>query len=204
MLAAAVEALLFDLGGVVYGVDFGRAIAVWSGYSGVSERELESRFVTGDSFARHERGEIGPACYFASLRETLGIRLTDAQFTEGWNDIYLPEVPGIRSLLSRLAPRAPLYSLTNTNRTHQPVWEHRYRDTLGVFRRIFVSSEMGLRKPEAEAYMTVSRSIDVPPRGILFFDDSLENVVGARAVGMQAVHVRSASDVEAAAEELLR
>jgi putative hydrolase of the HAD superfamily len=39
---------------------------------------------------------------------------------------------------------------------------------------------------------------------MLFFDDTLENVDGARAVGMRAVHVRSPADVAAALEEFNR
>jgi len=31
---------------------------------------------------------------------------------------------------------------------------------------------------------------------ILFFDDTLENVEGARAIGIQAVHVQSVDDIE--------
>jgi putative hydrolase of the HAD superfamily len=35
----------------------------------------------------------------------------------------------------------------------------------------------------------------VPPARILFFDDTLANVEGARLAGLQAVHVRGPDDV---------
>jgi len=39
-----------------------------------------------------------------------------------------------------------------------------------------VSSTIGLRKPEAEAYDYVVRAIGVSADRIVFFDDSLENI----------------------------
>jgi putative hydrolase of the HAD superfamily len=55
---------------------------------------------------------------------------------------------------------------------------------------------MGKRKPEPDAFQAVADAIGVPLDAILFFDDTLENVQGARAVGMRAVHVRSGKDIE--------
>jgi putative hydrolase of the HAD superfamily len=58
-----------------------------------------------------------------------------------------------------------------------------------------VSSTIGLRKPDAAAFRFVVKAIGVRAERILFFDDVLENVEGARACGLQTVHVRSRSDV---------
>jgi putative hydrolase of the HAD superfamily len=189
-----IDALLFDLGGVVIEIDFGRAFARWAGAGGQVDA-IRSRFSFDLAYERHERGEIGASEYFASLRASLGTDLSDAELAEGWNAIYLDEVPGIRALLQALEARLPLYAFTNSNPTHQACWEPRYADTLKSFRRIFVSCEMGLRKPEPQAFAAIAAAIDVPLERILFFDDTRANVEGARAVGMPAVHVRSLDDV---------
>ena len=65
-------------------------------------------------------------------------------------------------------------------------------------RKVFVSHELGKRKPTPEAFHAVAQAIYVPPERILFFDDTLDNVNGALAVGMQAVHVQSIADIERA------
>ena len=57
-----------------------------------------------------------------------------------------------------------------------------------------MSSTIGLRKPEAEAYDYVVRAIGVSANRIVFFDDTVENIEGARARGLQAVHVKSGAD----------
>ena len=56
-----------------------------------------------------------------------------------------------------------------------------------------MSSTIGLRKPEAKAYDYVVREIGVSAARIVFFDDLLENIEGARAQGF--VHVKSGADV---------
>jgi epoxide hydrolase-like predicted phosphatase len=191
-----VEALLFDLGGVVLGIDFNRVFARWAAYSGERIDTIQSRFSFDSFYERHERGEIQAQEYFASLRSSLGLHLSDNEFAAGWTAIYVGEIPAMAGLLRRLKDRVPIYALTNSNPTHQQVWAKDYADILSVFRKVFVSSEMGKRKPEPEAFAAIATDIGVPLDRILFFDDTLENVEGARAIGMQAVHVQSVADIE--------
>ena len=189
------DALLFDLGRVVIDIDFIRTFQCWADHAGCEAASLRERFVRDELYRRHERGEISDAAFFAGLRSSLGVDLTDAQFLEGWNAIFVGEIPGIRPLLARAAQRLPLYALSNTNVPHVACFSDRYADVLGHFRQIFVSSSIGLRKPDAEAYDHVVRAIGVPAARIVFFDDLAENIEGARARGLKAVHVASTDDV---------
>ena len=194
------DAALFDLGGVVLAIDFQRMFARWAEASGEELETIRERFTFDTFYARHERGEIQALEYFASLRSSLRIDLSDAQFAEGWSAIYVGEIPGVAGLLRSLRDRVPLYAFTNSNATHMQVWANVYADTLKSFRRVFVSSEMGMRKPEPQAFAAISTAIGVPLDRILFFDDSRENVDGALAVGMQAVQVRSIEDIARAVQ----
>ena len=45
---------------------------------------------------------------------------------------------------------------------------------------------LGVHKPEPDAFLKAAELMGLPPAEILFIDDKLENVVAARAVGMQA------------------
>jgi putative hydrolase of the HAD superfamily len=189
------DALLFDLGRVVIDIDFIRTFRCWADYAGCEPASLRERFVRDELYRGHERGEISDAAFFEGLRSSLGVDLTDAQFLEGWNAIFVGEIPRIKPLLARAAQRLPLYALSNTNVPHVACFSDRYADVLGHFRQIFVSSSIGLRKPDAEAYDHVVRAIGVPAARIVFFDDLAENIEGARARGLKAVHVASAADV---------
>ncbi len=192
----AADALLFDLGRVVLDIDFSKVVACWAGHAGCEPAHLAGRFSWRDEFYRqHEKGEISDAEFFAALRALLGVELSDAQFLEGWNEIFAGEMPGIAPLLQRAAQRLPLYAFSNTNAAHVEHFSETYAGVLGHFREIFLSSAIGLRKPDAAAYDHVVKAIGVPASRIVFFDDLAENIDGARACGLTAVHVTSPDDV---------
>ncbi|WP_108516339.1 HAD family hydrolase [Bradyrhizobium algeriense] len=192
---SSVDVLLFDLGRVVLDISFDQVMAKWAGHASCEPADLARRFVVNDSFKHHEIGRIDDAAFFASLRQSLGIGLTDAQFLEGWNSIFTGEMPGIAPLLAGAAQRLPLYAFSNTNPAHVAHFSQAYADVLSHFREIFLSSSIGLRKPDAEAYDHVVKAIGVPASRILFFDDSAANIEGARARGLCAIHVTSTDDV---------
>jgi putative hydrolase of the HAD superfamily len=159
---------------------------------------LVGRFARDELYRRHEKGEISDAVFFAGLRSSLGIDLSDAQFLEGWNAIFVGEMPGIKPILARAEQRLPLYAFSNTNNPHVEYFSGKYADLLGHFREIFLSSSIGLRKPDAEAYDHVVKAIGIPAERIVFFDDLAENISAARDRGLTAVHVTSPDDVAAA------
>ena len=189
------DALLFDLGRVVLDIDFGKALSCWAGHAGCEIAHLTGRFARGELYHRHETGKISDAEFFDGQRRSMGINLSDAQFLEGWNAIFAGEMSGIAPLLQRASKHLPLYAFSNTNNAHVEHFSVVHADLLGHFRKIFLSSSIGLRKPDAEAYDHVVRAIGVPAPRILFFDDSADNIEGARARGLTSVHVTSPNDV---------
>ena len=196
------DALLFDIGRVVIGIDFNKAAACWAGYAGCAPAEIVERFVQDEAYHHHERGGIDDAAFFANLRAILGISISDEQFLEGWNAIFTGEMEGIAPLLTRAAKHLPLYAFSNTNQSHVAHISVHYADVLSHFREIFLSSSIKLRKPDAEAYDHVAEAIGVPAARIVFFDDLPANIEGARARGLQAIQVRSSADVAAALDAL--
>jgi putative hydrolase of the HAD superfamily len=189
------DALLFDLGRVVIDIDFDKTLACWAAHAGCEPADLRLRFARDEIYRRHETGEISDAEFFAGLRASLGIGISDTQFLEGWNAIFVGDMPGIAALLARASQRLPLYAFSNTNGAHVDYFSKAHADVLGHFREIFLSSAIGLRKPDAAAYDHVVKAIGLPAERIVFFDDLAENIAGARACGLTAVHVTSPGDV---------
>jgi len=202
----SVDALLFDLGRVIIDINMTRIFARWAQLAGVPIDHIARRGanITGsEACQRHERGELTDAAFFAHLRRELAIELTDEQFIDGWNAIFVGEMPGIRRVLSRAQTRLPLFAFSNTNAAHKTCFSVRFADLLAAFQKIYVSHEIGARKPEAAAFRAVVADMGMPPQRILFFDDIAENVAGARACGVRAVQVKTAGDVERALEEMV-
>jgi glucose-1-phosphatase len=192
----SVKALLFDLGGVVIDIDFNLVFLRWAKYANRRVEEIMSRFSFDQFYKAHERGEIESNEYFESLRKSLGIDISDLQFEDGWNSIYKGEIPGIAKLFRKAKGNLPLHAFTNSNHLHQRVWSKKFSDILSNFQIVFNSSDIGKRKPEAEAFQMIADTIGIHLSEMIFYDDSIENIIGAKKVGLNTVHVRSIKDVE--------
>lgn len=112
------DALLFDLGRVVINFDIERTVTAWAERAGCKPADILARFVRDETFWRYETGLISDEEFFAMLRQSLGVTLSDAELLAGWNATFIGEMPGIAPLLERAATRLPLYAFSNTNNAH--------------------------------------------------------------------------------------
>ena len=190
-----VDALLYDLGGVILEIDFDRTFDHWSRHSGIPAGTIKARFRHDEDFHAHECGALDAPAFFEWVRRTVGFSLDDRTILEGWLALLGTEIAPTVQAIRRLEGRIPQYVFSNTNVEHEEAWRPRLREALAPMKGVFTSCGIGLRKPNAEAFHHVAREMGGSPRRILFFDDTLHNVEGARAAGLQAVHVRSPEDV---------
>jgi len=197
-----IEGLLFDMGGVVFEIDFEKALRIWSQWSILTIEEMGNRFRMDGPYEKHERGEIDASQYFDHLRKLLELNASNREIASGWNAIYLEEIAETVDCILNVNDSLPCYAFTNSNPTHQEYWEAEYPRAVQCFDRVFVSSNLGLRKPDKKAFETISNETGISLSKILFFDDLEENVEGARVAGMQAVLVKSHLDVKHALENI--
>ena len=78
---------------------------------------------------------------------------------------------------------------------------NRRRGLFAPFDRVFLSTELGLRKPAPAIFERVLTELGCAPSEAVFTDDKLENVLGAQAVNMRAIHYR---DFEGFSRDLAR
>lgn len=194
----AAEALLFDLGGVLFEIDFDRAISAWARYSALSPDVLRELFEQDIHYERHERGEISALEYFAHLATTLRLDASVEQIEHGWNAIFAGEIVHTRELVDSMRGVVPCYAFTNTNASHMAAWSSLFPRVVGAFDRVFASHQLGVRKPERAAFDRICALTDTPAGAIVFFDDLAENVQAALDAGFQGVLVKSPQDVAAA------
>jgi putative hydrolase of the HAD superfamily len=60
---------------------------------------------------------------------------------------------------------------------------------ISLFDRVFLSYEMGLKKPDKRIYEKVVEEIGAKPEQCLFFDDLEENLNAAKEVGLKTHHI---------------
>lgn len=67
----------------------------------------------------------------------------------------------------------------------------------------FVSYELGVRKPDPQAYLSVTENLSVEHSDCVFIDDRAENCTAAAALGMVSIHFESVSQLRAELARLL-
>lgn len=195
------RAVLFDLGGVLLDVDFGRALAAWAPHSRLPHDRLREAFRFDGPYELHETGGLPADGYFMHLRRELELECDAEVVRSGFNAILLGEIEETVRLLDAARARVPCYAISNTNAVHVAEIERAFPQLLPRFTRVFASHEIGHRKPHPRAFQYVLQAIGVPPAQVLLFDDLIANVEGAQALGLQAVLVRSPADVRQALAE---
>ena len=199
-----IQAIVFDLGGVLVEVDIRRALRHWAAIAGVPLEAISSRWKQDRAYWAHECGQLADRDYFAHLRSLLDLRIDEAEMLAGWNAVLGEPLPGIEPIVRGLAQQFPLYVFSNTNPAHIAHFTPRYRALLSVFREVFTSCDLQSRKPEPEAFLRLARAIGMAPGRLAFLDDLEENVAGARAAGLQAFRVTRPAEIRAIAENLLQ
>ena len=189
------KALLFDLGGVLVDIDFGLAFIEFEKQSNLSIDEIKARFEMDNMYRLHETGHIAWPQYSEHLRGTLKLNATDEDIAVAWNSIFKDEVAQTVTAIKSLSDKVQCFVFSNTNPTHQQFWLKKYPNVVALFKQVFVSSELGLRKPDAASFKAISSSTQCELENFTFFDDTLENVEAARKLGMHAVWVQHPDDV---------
>lgn len=197
-----IEGLLFDLGGVVIEIDFELALQTWQQWTLLPIEEMRRRFKLDEVYEKHERGEIEAPEYFTHLRNKLELEANDSEITLGWNAIFLDEIVETVNYILAVRNTLPCFAFTNSNSVHQTFWMSKYPRVVNSFHQVFVSSELGLRKPEGKAFEAIADATGISLDAMLFFDDTEKNVRGAQAVGMQAIHVKRHLDVKQSLAEI--
>ncbi|MCH9704245.1 MAG: alpha/beta fold hydrolase, partial [Chlamydiae bacterium] len=64
------------------------------------------------------------------------------------------------------------------------------------FDPLILSTEIGVRKPDPEAYRIMLKKLGLKPHEVLFIDDRIENIAAARALGIETHHFESSSKLK--------
>lgn len=181
---------IFDLGNVIVDIDFKRVLGVWSKLSSVPLATLSERFTMGEVFQQHERGEVSDEEFAHQLSDEMGLSLSFEQFAEGWQAVFVALRPEVITIMQKLREEGHrVVMLSNTNRLHCNHWPQHYPEVAAAADHMYLSQDLGMRKPEARIYQHVLNAENIPADQAVFFDDVEANIVAARIVGITAIHV---------------
>lgn len=148
-----------------------------------------------DTFAAAYWGERDPydrgwsdAAYWRRVGERVGVAVPD-ELVERLVDTdhagWLHTVPESRALVEELrGDGVGVAILSNAPAT----FGHRLReqDWVRPLEHVLVSGHLGFAKPDAAIWAELITRLGAHPAEIVFFDDKITNIVGARAAGLRA------------------
>jgi len=177
---------IFDLGNVIVDIDFNRVLGSWSDFSRVPLATLKQSFTMGDTFHQHERGEE----FAEKLCQEMELALSYEQFSHGWQAIFVGIRPEVIAIMHKLREQGHrVVVLSNTNRLHTTFWPDEYPEVKAAADKIYLSQEMGMRKPEARIYQAVLQAEGFSAADAIFFDDNVDNIEGANQLGITSILV---------------
>jgi len=182
--------LIFDLGAVLYAIDFQATIDAFNALmGGQAHDQILAAVQHHEGWKALERGQLSEGEFRTVVREEFELDASDAQIDQAWNALLLGPIPGRVEVLEALAQDHDLVLLSNTNSIHFRHLLPQSQALLAPFQRLFLSYEMGFRKPELEIYELVLTEMGWNGEDCLFLDDSQANVEAARTIGLKACQV---------------
>jgi len=184
---ARIDAILFDLGGVMIELAGVERMLEWSPTLGTTD-ELWRRWLSSPAVRDYETGRTDRVTFADAIVGEFGLPVDAETFLGEF--AWWPRAlhPDAGALLAALAPRYRLASLSNTNELH---W-HRFArdwDLPAMFHHNFPSFMVGKLKPDAEYFEHALDALGIAADRALFVDDNRINVEAARAVGLHARQV---------------
>ncbi len=192
-----VEVVLFDLGGVL--IDFGGVDAMRELAGMSSDDEVWRRWLACEWVRAFERGHCSPEEFAAGVVADWGLAIDGPAYLAEFSGWLGGPLPGAAELVDDVARVARIGCLSNTNPVHWVHWERWPFAERFEFR--FLSFELGHVKPDRALFDHVAGLLPVEPARVLFLDDNLVNVEGARAGGFQAEHARGPAEARRALVE---
>jgi glucose-1-phosphatase len=195
----AFKAILFDLGGVLIDIDYYATQRAFE-QLGVSDfKERYTQLSQNELFDRFECGEISPQHFVNLLLPFTQSGTSPNQVVAAWNAMLGTFPTEKINLLERLLKTTPLFMLSNTNELH---WQEVARVWQKVstvpmqhfFKAIYLSHEIGQRKPHPETFVWVCQQMGFDPADVLFIDDSPQHIEGAMKAGLQVHYYQDAAE----------
>lgn len=183
-----IRTLLFDFGGVFLELD-----------KTATKRHLKNYFPECLPSAiqavhhQYEKGEISTEAFIKLHLKESG-DLTKHEFIKAWNAM-LGDLPEHRLRFLKELSRNGKYRLillSNTNELHIE-WVRDNIDTFDEFQacfdKIYLSYEIGRRKPDADIFQFVLNENQLKPEETLFIDDTQEHTLTAKKMGFNVWHL---------------
>ncbi len=184
-----IKNIILDLGGVLINLDYDK-LSERLGLLGLSNTFSKARQI--EIFDKLEEGKISQKDFFNEFNRLSEANYDNQTIIKAWNSILLDFPKERLELMELLVKKYRLFLFSNTNSIHiKAVYDILIRD-YGIknldhyFEKIYLSHELGIRKPKIEGFKHIIGSNQLKADETLFIDDSPQHIEGAKKAGLNA------------------
>jgi len=182
-----IKALIFDIGGVIAFYDHRIAARKMSKLINVPAKKIfdildssKNKFTNS-----YELGDL-PDVYWAIMAKEFGVKKIDIRkFGKLWNTIFWPNKK-LFPFIKKLKKNYKVGLISNIGRLHENYLSRKYKLKNLFSIRVF-SYEIKSRKPNPKIFRVILKKLKAKSREVIFVDDRIENVRGARKLGIRGI-----------------
>ena len=197
-----IKNIILDLGGVIIDIDYQLTSNAFRNMGAINFDKIHTHKNQLSFFDDYETGKISSEEFRNILKSKLDLIISDEDFDKAWNAMLL-DLPIERlEFIRQLRKEYKVFLFSNTNEIHlKEVFNICQRqngfDTFkGFFDKEYYSNIFGQRKPNTDSFLSILRENDLNADETLFIDDTLQHVLGAKAVGIHAVHLTKGKSIQ--------
>lgn len=201
MVKSTVKAIIFDFGGVIININYQDTIEAFKALGIDDFESMYTQAQQSDLFNDIETGSISAQRFINGVLDYLPTGTSPNAVVSAWNAM-IKDVPSktIDLLIQLKAQGYQLYLLSNTNEIHINValraWDKtNHKGPDHIFDKVYLSHEMGMRKPNKEIFEFVCKTENLVPAETLFIDDSIQHIEGATSIGLQTYHLQNQEEI---------
>ncbi|MCL5092850.1 MAG: HAD family phosphatase [Candidatus Marsarchaeota archaeon] len=179
-----IKTIIFDLGGVVVCYKESQYFSFLAKKTGLPATKIKDVF--NPLIEKMEEGSLSAKHMEKSVSQKLGIKPSVLEWTAAFERLAKPNKELIKMIrMLRKKYKVALLSNISKDRYISASKKFALKD---LFHKRFASCYMHVRKPDAKIYKRVVKSMGIKPEESIFIDNLVENVEGAKKIGIRGVH----------------
>ena len=197
-----VKNLIFDLGNVLYDIDFKKMNAA---FASIGIEGMGQHFTLNKShqlFLDLEMGFVNEQEFYDGVRALVNLPLTNEQIQFAWNALLVGFRKNSIDWIKQNNTKYNTFLYSNTNQIHHDYFISEFESKLAaypfvsLFKTPYYSHEMGMRKPDPASFTYILDIVGLATLDTLFIDENKPNIIAAASVGLQVLHLKEGMTVE--------
>lgn len=196
-----IKNIIFDFGGVIINIDESNVTQALIDRGSKNVDKLHQHLLDNNIYNKLETGKISDQEFREEIKNKSDLDLNDQDVDDIWNTLIMDLPPNRFRLLEEIRNNYKTFLLSNTDVIHHYFYQDMFRNKYGLmsldelFEKGYYSFMIGIRKPDPEIFQIVLEENALIPAETLFIDDTLNNVLAARKLGMYAWHLKADEEI---------